>query len=706
MDSLKIYKVLPLLEDYNYNVPEWIDEFKSIMRVCNIKDPERLFVWANEAVDLDLQSVLKSLVITSKSGTRYPTLKEIQKAIEEHLDITDSDKLDYIHSLVIRDDESIRSFNNRYRRLYHDLNRDYQSMVTVKNYRKSISSRNYPYSLVFTSGCTNLQEAYKIAETAEKAEQELNNTIGVQHNNYNNHVSMVTQNSSSSISLHPIYSSMNNMNNSFLATHISNNYPRRMINLGRNNNYESHYNNKVPMHNRNGYPNSRSNKSVTFSNVNVQEGINNSRRNNTNENLECFRCGQRGHKRSECPYSFRQLAELEEKAFKLDSGRRITPINQTNPSINLITLNNNLTQNKTSEVAVAAVRRNKSPSRIKTSHYKEKPQSLGNNPIPINTNAINYNKNFINNNISKQNSLNEDKLMSSIEINNIQDRQMDKATSNKEEVSTKEREKGEIIDLISEDIAMEANKPDSNNTNKEEKVSKETERLEQLDVSIINQENIGNEIKQQVQHNTPTNSSPDKLKKIEKHIRLMEGFKSFKIDDLVNEIASIEVVTKLANLLDVFPKLRTAFAQKLKLTPATTTNTITNVITAISNNKIVKVRGKIEDADAIILLDSCACLNMITKSALEKFKINKNPIGKISETIFQAFNMTEVETEIYELKVTIGSHTSYEQFRFICLDSSSLTDELGSSVYSTPFFRLNDLILPASQLRPTIYISL
>jgi len=179
MDSLKIYKVLLLLEDYNYNIPEWIDEFKSIMRVCNIKDPERLFVWANEAVDLDLQSVLKSLV-TCKSETRYPNLKEIQKVIEEHLDITDSDKFDYIHSLVIRDDESIRSFNNRYRRLYHDLNRDYQSMVTVKNYRKSISSRTYPYSQVFTFGCTNLQETYKIAETAEKAEQELNNTIGVQ----------------------------------------------------------------------------------------------------------------------------------------------------------------------------------------------------------------------------------------------------------------------------------------------------------------------------------------------------------------------------------------------------------------------------------------------------------------------------------------------------------------------------------------------
>ncbi|KAG4099962.1 hypothetical protein H8356DRAFT_1075733 [Neocallimastix lanati (nom. inval.)] len=209
------------------------------------------------------------------------------------------------------------------------------------------------------------------------------------------------------------------MNNSFLATHISNNYPRRMM-LARDN-------------------------------------INNAFNNNRGMNIR--------------------------------NNQFFNPMNTNN-------------YNTTSEVAVAAVRRNKSPN----------------------------------------------KLMSSIEINDIQDRQMDKATSNKEEVSTKEREKGEIIDLISEDIAMEANKPDSNNTNKEEKVSKETERLEQLDVSIINQENIGN-------HNTPTNSAPDKLKKIEKHIRLMEGFESFKIDDLVNEIASIEVVTKLVNLLDVFPKL-------------------------------------------------------------------------------------------------------------------------------------------------------
>ena len=72
----------------------------------------------------------------------------------------------------------------------------------------------------------------------------------------------------------------------------------------------------------------------------------------------------------------------------------------------------------------------------------------------------------------------------------------------------------------------------------------------------------------------------------------MEGFESFKIDDLVNEIASIEVVTKLVNLLDVFPNLRTAFAQKLKLTPATTTITITMLLLRLV---ITKCKSKREN---------------------------------------------------------------------------------------------------------------
>jgi len=62
------------------------------------------------------------------------------------------------------------------------------------------------------------------------------------------------------------------------------------------------------------------------------------------------------------------------------------------------------------------------------------------------------------------------------------------------------------------------------------------------------------------------------------------------MDDLINEIASTEVTTKLVHLLDLFTKFRTAFIQKLKLTSSQETNTITNVITAVSNHKIAKVK--------------------------------------------------------------------------------------------------------------------
>jgi len=87
----------------------------------------------------------------------------------------------------------------------------------------------------------------------------------------------------------------------------------------------------------------------------------------------------------------------------------------------------------------------------------------------------------------------------------------------------------------------------------------------------------------------------------------MNGFESFNMDDSkpsINNIASVEVTTKLVHLLDLFPKFHTSFSQKFKLTPNTASNAITNVITAISNHKIVKVKGMVEDTETKIFLDS------------------------------------------------------------------------------------------------------
>jgi len=202
MDSLKIYKVLPLLDDYDNNVVDWIEDLRNLMRVCNIKDPERIFTWACEAVDANTKAALRRL--TDKKNNVYPSLKDIQKAIEKHKGVTEGDKLTYLHGLIIQGEETIKSFNDRYRRLYHDLPRDYQKILSVKNYKNSIKSRSFTYSQVFISKCESLNEAYEIAETSEEAEKEWERAASSNQENYqhtygsrkriSNNISILTQN--------------------------------------------------------------------------------------------------------------------------------------------------------------------------------------------------------------------------------------------------------------------------------------------------------------------------------------------------------------------------------------------------------------------------------------------------------------------------------------------------------------------------------
>jgi len=143
-----------------------------------------------------------------------------------------------------------------------------------------------------------------------------------------------------------------------------------------------------------------------------------------------------------------------------------------------------------------------------------------------------------------------------------------------------------------------------------------------------------------------------------------EEFDDYNLDNLIKEVASTEIVTKLAYLLDLFPKFRSAFLQKLKLTPKNK-SVVTNAINAIGNRKISKVYGKVEGHEAEIFLDSCASFNMITRAALDKFNISKQPIGKITERIFQAYSNTTSTAEIYELEINIGKIIFKDLFRIV-----------------------------------------
>jgi len=76
---------------------------------------------------------------------------------------------------------------------------------------------------------------------------------------------------------------------------------------------------------------------------------------------------------------------------------------------------------------------------------------------------------------------------------------------------------------------------------------------------------------------------------------------NYLLEDLVDKVADIEVGTKLVHLLDFFPKFRSAFQQKLKLSPGTTTKTteketvITNAVNKLSENKISKYTDRSKD---------------------------------------------------------------------------------------------------------------
>ncbi|ORX45006.1 hypothetical protein BCR36DRAFT_458154, partial [Piromyces finnis] len=87
-----------------------------------------------------------------------------------------------------------------------------------------------------------------------------------------------------------------------------------------------------------------------------------------------------------------------------------------------------------------------------------------------------------------------------------------------------------------------------------------------------------------------------------------------------------------------------------------------------SRNKIIKVPGEVENNNAEIFLDTCSSVNLITKSALKKFQINKPCIGTITETFLQAFSNNNSNSSIYELSIKIGDLTFSEYFRLVDKD--------------------------------------
>lgn len=411
-DAAKLQKVLPLLSNYGKDVESWITDFSKTMELYDIMEPRRVFTWAKEAVEEDIQGVLNSLKTKKGNEIRYPKLNEIQDAIEKYMHITEGDKCAILKSLRINNGETVKKFNYRYKKLYHKLSIEYRRLISVKDYTTAISSRVFACSRVMTAECETLTEAFKIAEVAEEAEKEIISNSTPITNNIGTPI-MITQNSINNNPLlqHPFYGDLqtrqqyinynmnayNNGRNEFRPSYKWNNRNNRrnLWNNSNNNNYNN-YNHNINMNN-NMYPNNTFNQYSNFTNNNntipnnsMYNNINNSnsnnnvkvmdkvinnrnvtdnnmqrdipiRNNNNNMNnisnnninnyqtqnnykrvssnnitnngninneaiqnnmfsknvnhLYCFRCTKAGHRASDCPYTFKQLADMEEKGL-------------------------------------------------------------------------------------------------------------------------------------------------------------------------------------------------------------------------------------------------------------------------------------------------------------------------------------------------------------------------------------------------------
>jgi len=263
-DATKLQKKLPYLADYGKDVDSWMTDFVKTIKLYDIMEPRRIFIWVKEAVEEDIQGALQSLVVRRGDEMRYPTFKEIQNTIEEHLHITENDKCTVLKTIQINQEESIKKFNYRYKKLYNKLSLEYRRLISVKDYTNAISSRVFPCSRVMVAECDTINEACKIAEVAEETEKEITNINQRNEiNNVRNHI-MFTQNQpdNSLLMQHPFYKnlqlnqlSMNHNNNIFQERNNLNSKSRLWNNNNnfRNPNYVYHMSN--PYNNPNYYLN-------------------------------------------------------------------------------------------------------------------------------------------------------------------------------------------------------------------------------------------------------------------------------------------------------------------------------------------------------------------------------------------------------------------------------------------------------------------
>jgi len=312
MKIRELEELLPRLSESSKDVDLWAEEFVRLMKLANITNPISVHTWAMECVEGKLRGALQDLAPEEETDEKgYPSIERMKKTLEDVLEVTPQMKCKRLQKLKIQRGETIQNFNWRYKKLFNNLPVLYKTFITVEDYAESISSRPFARAQVITQQCVDLDDAFEEAELAEKAE-----TFGNKNGTGVPVMATLSEriknsNQGDLHQSHPFKQFGTHRYQSFKSNNSSERYPsnvRRDQPSLEQDNYKA---------NQSGYTNGNSrcykckqfghitrNCPYTYKELAEMEG---------EVNTRCYKCNQLGHIIRNCPYSYKELAKMEEE---------------------------------------------------------------------------------------------------------------------------------------------------------------------------------------------------------------------------------------------------------------------------------------------------------------------------------------------------------------------------------------------------------
>ncbi|KAL6597240.1 hypothetical protein U3516DRAFT_671343 [Neocallimastix sp. 'constans'] len=173
MNVFKILSTLPLLENYNNDINEWIEELTELFELWNIKEQERRFILCKECVNKEIRSRI------------YPCLRILEEEIEDIKEaIKYAEKVERIE----------KKLNLNLNNIYKNNNQKWNNNNCKMN--KLNSNKNNKNNKIMCFRCyklghkaINCRHSFKeLAELERTGILEINkrrNFIPGNHNNYN-----------------------------------------------------------------------------------------------------------------------------------------------------------------------------------------------------------------------------------------------------------------------------------------------------------------------------------------------------------------------------------------------------------------------------------------------------------------------------------------------------------------------------------------